>query len=105
MDVRQKGKLMDNNINADTILAVVRKLIGNTEPYGDSAIDCNRTENLDNLIHVIDGLLRDVEEVAVYKERNEFSMQTMGKKADEALTDWHAYIEEYFTIWEQRRTE
>ena len=52
MDVRQKGKLMDNNINADTILAVVRKLIGNTEPYGDSAIDCNRTENLDNLIHI-----------------------------------------------------
>lgn len=96
---------MGNNIDADTILAVVRKLIGNTEPYGDSAIDCNRAENLDNLIHVIDGLLRDVEEVAVYKERNEFSMQTMGKKADEALTDWHAYIEEYFTILEQRRTE
>lgn len=96
---------MGNNIDADTILAVVRKLIGNTEPYGDSAIDCNRAENLDNLIHVIDGLLRDVEEVAVYKERNEFSMQTMGKKADKALTDWHAYIEEYFTIWELKTDE
>lgn len=89
---------MDNNINADTILAVVRKLIGDTKPCGDSAIDYNRTGNLDNLIHVIDGLLRDVEKAAVYKERNESSMQAMGKKADEALTDWHAYIEEYFTI-------
>lgn len=96
---------MDNNINADTILAVVRKLIGNTEPYGDSAIDDNRTENLDNLIHVIDELLRDVEEVAVYKERNEYSMRAMGKKADEALTDWHACIEEYFTIWELKTDE
>lgn len=36
---------MDNNINADTILAVVRKLIGNTEPCGDSAIDCKRRES------------------------------------------------------------
>lgn len=90
---------MDNNINADTILVVVRKLIGNTAPCGDSAVDSKRIQNLDNLIHVIDGLLRDVEETAVYKERNESSMQTMGKKADEALTDWHAYIEEYFTIW------
>lgn len=91
---------MDNNINADTILAVVRKLIGNTEPCGDSAIDSKRTQNLDNLISVMDGLLRDVEKVAVHKERYEGSMKTMGEKADKALTDWHAYIEEYFTIWE-----
>ena len=87
---------MDNNIDAGEILKVTRKLIGETEPCGDSAIDRKRASNFDKLIYVMDELLRDVEKVAVCKERHEGSMRVMGEKADRALVDWHAYIEEYF---------
>ena len=91
---------MDNNLNADIILAVVRKLIGDIKPCGDSSVDSKRIQNLDNLVCVVDGLLRDVERVAVLKERHENSINVAGVKADNALTDWHAYIEEYFTTFD-----
>jgi len=54
-------------IDAGTILEVTRNLIGATEPYGDSAIDRERTQNLDKLIYIVDELLYDVEKVAVNK--------------------------------------
>lgn len=91
---------MDNNLNADTILAVVRKLIGDIKPCGDSSVDSERIQNLDNLVCVVDGLLRDVERVAVLKVRHENLTRIAGVKADNALTDWHAYIEEYFTTFD-----
>lgn len=91
---------MDNNLNSDTILAVVRKLIGDIKPCGDSSVDSKRIQNLDNLVCVVDGLLRDVEKVAVLKECHENSISVAGVKADNALNDWHAYIEEYFTTFD-----
>jgi hypothetical protein len=82
-------------IDAGTILEVTRKLIGDTEPYGDSAIDRERTQNLDKLIYIVDELLYDVEKVAVNKDRHEGSMRTMGEKAHEALNDYWSFIEAY----------
>lgn len=72
-------------IDASTILDVTRSLIGHTEPYGDSSIDRERTQNLDKLIYIVDELLYDVEKVAYNKNRYEGSMLMMGEKADEAL--------------------
>lgn len=82
-------------IDAGTILKVTRSLIGNTEPYGDSDIDRERTQNLDKLIYIIDELLYDVEKVAVNKDRREGSMRTMGEKAHKALNDYWNWIDEY----------
>ena len=82
-------------IDSDTILEVTRSLIGNIEPYGDSAIDRERTQNLDKLIYVIDELLYDGEKVAVYKDRYEGSMRIMGEKAHKALNDYWSWIEGY----------
>lgn len=82
-------------IDAGTILEVTRKLIGNTEPYGDSIIDEERTQNLDKLIYIVDELLYDVEKAAVYKCRYEGSMRTMGEKAHKALNDYWSWIEAY----------
>lgn len=82
-------------IDAGTILEVTRKLIGNTEPYGDSIIDEERTQNLDKLIYIIDELLYDVEKVARYKCRSEGSMRTMGEKAHKALNGYWSWIEAY----------
>lgn len=82
-------------IDAGTILKVTRNLIGDTEPYGDSAIDRERTQNLDKLIYIVDELLYDVEKVAVNKDRHEGSMRMMGEKAHEAMSGWWSWIDEY----------
>ena len=82
-------------IDAGTILEVTRNLIGDTEPYGDSAIDRERAQNLDKLIYVIDELLYDVEKVAVNKDRYEASMRMMGERAHKALNDYWSWLEAY----------
>lgn len=83
-------------MDASTILEVTRKLIGATEPYGDSAIDRERTQNLDKLFYIVDELLYDVEKVAVNKDRHEGSMRMMGEKAHKALYVWRSWIDDYF---------
>lgn len=82
-------------IDAGTILEVTRNLIGNTEPYGDSGIDRERTQNLDKLIYIIDELLYDVVKVVNNKDRYEGSMRMMGEKAHKALNDWWSWIDVY----------
>lgn len=88
-------------IDAGTILEVTRTLIGETEPYGDSAIDRERMKNLDKLIYVVDELLYDVEKVAVNKDRREGSMRVMGKKADDALNGWLSWLDVYLRDGEE----
>lgn len=89
-------------MDADVILKVVRTLIGATEPYGDSAIDRERTQNLDKLIFVINELLYDVEKVGVNKDRYEGSMRMMGEKAHKALNTWWSWIDSYLEEGENR---
>jgi hypothetical protein len=88
-----------SNIEAGVILSVTRELIGETEPCGDSAIDCKRMQNLEKLIYVVDELLRDVvETAAIGKDRIEGSMKDIGEKAYTELIEWHDYIENYFDL-------
>lgn len=82
-------------IDASTILEVMRNLIGATEPYGDSAIDCKRMQNLDILIHVIDVLLDDVREAANCRDCPAGSMRDIGRKAHKALQEWRNWIDGY----------
>lgn len=88
-----------SDIEAGVILSVTRELIGETEPYGDSAIDNKRMKNLDKLIYVVDELLRDVvETAAIGKDCIEGSMKDIGEKAYTELIEWHDYIENYFDL-------
>ena len=89
-------------IDANTILEVTRNLIGETEPYGDSAIDRERTENLDKLIYVVVELVSDIEKVAVNKDRHEGSMRMMGEKAHKAMEDLWSWIEAYLPDEDER---
>ncbi len=82
-------------IGADTILEVTRKLIGETEPYGDSCIDEKRAENLEKLLIVVSELLYDVEKVANNRDRQEGSMRKMGERAYTVLNDWWEYTGDY----------
>lgn len=82
-------------MDANTILEVTKTLIGPTEPYGDSAIDRERTQNLDKLIYVVDELLYEVEKAAFNKDRYEGSMRMMGEKAHKALNDYWSWLDAY----------
>lgn len=90
-------------MDANTILEVTRNLIGETEPYGDSAIDRERTENLNKLIYVVEELESDIEKVAVNKDRHEGSMRMMGEKAHRTLEDLRSWIETYLAYEEEKR--
>lgn len=89
-------------IDANTILEVTRNLIGETEPYGDSVIDRERTENLDKLIYVVEELVSDIEKAAVNKDRHEGSMRMMGEKAHKAMKDLWSWIEAYLADEDDR---
>ena len=89
-------------IDAETILEVTRNLIGRTEPYGDSAIDSKRTENLDKLIYVVEELVSDIEKAAVNKDRHECSMRMMGEKAHKAMEDLWSWINAYLADEDDR---
>ena len=91
-------------IDAGTILEATRKLIGETEPYGNSDIDRERTKNLDALIYVVDGLLRDVKKVAVNKDRHEGSMKMMGEKAYSVMDAWQSWINAYLEDMNNEQT-
>lgn len=90
-------------MDAGIILDVTRTLIGETEPYGDSAIDRERMKSLDALIYVVDELLYDIEKVSVCKDRHEGSMMSMGIKAYNMLKSWRDWLDE--TIEEAERRE
>lgn len=87
-----------NTLNADIISEVVRKLIGEIKPCGDSAIDIERRTNLNTLIHVMDILLDDVCEITTQRDRKEGSICQMVDMAEDAITDWHDLIEDYMGV-------
>jgi len=66
---------------------VVKKLIGEIKPIGETNSDEDRFENLKEMIELVDDLIVDIQDVAdknVY--RDEASMYRAGKYADDFLT-------------------
>ena len=64
---------------------VLFKLIGYTTPYGSSEVDDKRFDNLKALCEVAESIFNQLKDVASYKDRYEYSMNTMGKYADKFL--------------------
>ena len=87
-----------NTLNADIISEVVRELIGEIKPCGDSAIDKERRTNLHKLIHVMDVLLDDVCEITTQRDRKEGSICQMVDMVEDAIMDWHDSIEDYMGV-------
>lgn len=68
------------------IKEVVMKLVGPIEPYGDSAIDSKRLENLRNLIELTDKLLTEINDVYIYDKDSKFhSKKVMSDEAKKFL--------------------
>lgn len=66
---------------------IVKKLIGSIEPYGDSNIDEQRLSNINNHIILTQALIRDLIDVAEFKDRPEYSIKKLGTVAYDGLEE------------------
>ena len=69
------------------IIDIVRKLIGPVEPVGETNADDERFKNLESLTELVDRLVFDIDQVAMQKNRIEYSMKRAGLFADKFLAD------------------
>jgi len=69
------------------IYDVVKKLLGEIEPVGETHVDDKRFENLSATTLLVDKLLFDISQVAVSASRQEYSMSRAGKHAEQFLKD------------------
>lgn len=69
-----------------TVHEIVKKLVGPISPVGETTADNRRFENLKAMTQVVDRLLFDINEVAVYNNgRHEYSMKRAGEYAGQFL--------------------
>lgn len=67
---------------------IVKKLVGNIQPAGDTNIDHERFENLKAMCELADNLIAEINEVAHRnKNRQEYSVKQMAEYANGFLTD------------------
>ena len=66
---------------------VVKKLIGQIDPVGETHTDEKRFRNLTETIDLVDKLLFDLHQVAQNETRHEHSMSKAGKEAADFLKD------------------
>lgn len=66
---------------------IVKKLIGDIQPAGDSSIDPQRLQNLKDMCQLVNELVSDINDVA-YRNKNAYqhSIKEMGNYADNFLT-------------------
>ena len=75
-------------MNSETITEVVKKLVGEIQPYGASDIDDKRFESLKTICEVVDNLVIEIDRVAYEnKDRQEFSMKQMADYASNFMTN------------------
>ena len=73
------------------LYSLIKKLTGEITPVGETNEDGRRLKNLKEIISLTEKLVCDIEEASKYKNRIEYSMQEIGKKAYEFrnnLTSW-----------------
>ena len=66
---------------------IVKKLIGEINPVGETNTDDDRFENLKEMTDLVNMLINDIDNVSYrYRSRGEFSMKRASKFAHEFLT-------------------
>ena len=68
-----------------TIYEVVKKLIGEITPYGETHIDKKRLENLEYHKELTEKLVDDLVRSARFRKRAEYSMKIIGDRAYQEL--------------------
>ena len=80
-------------MKAETVIEIVKKLVGEVNAVGSWDIDRERFENLEVMAKVIDGLMEEVIYSADTKDDYRGSMQQIGKYAFEFLEEWKERLE------------
>ena len=71
-----------------TVYDVVKKLIGEINPIGETNEDARRFENLEKMVILVDTLIGEIDKVAANnKNRQEYSLKKSGQFADKYLKD------------------
>jgi len=68
------------------IYDVVKKLVGEIEPVGETYTDNARFENLKVMTELVDSLVKDIDYVGMEKDRHEYSRKRAGEFANKFLT-------------------
>jgi len=66
---------------------VVKKLIGEIDPVGETNTDNDRLENLEAMTDLVNKLVMDIDSVAENKGHHAFSVKRAGEHADKFLSD------------------
>lgn len=86
-------------MTSEEIIKVLDNLVGPTEPYGDSAVDLSRKENLKTLVDIADWCLDRLYIAATYAESNYDSQKVNGLIAKGVLEDIAKWIQKnYFSL-------
>ena len=83
-----------NEFTDTEIIKVLDKMIGCTEPQGDSALDSNVNENLQILFGVADWCLDSVFQAAEHRKSYAYSEKYAGDMAYREMVDWKERLEE-----------
>lgn len=81
-------------MKAETVIEVVKKLVGEVDAVGSTHIDNERLENLEVMTKVIDELIEEVICSAGTKDDYRYSMQQIGEYAFGWLKEWKETLEE-----------
>ena len=66
---------------------IVKKLVGETDPVGETNADNDRFENLKAMTELVDELLSDIYRVARGNNRHEYSINRAGQFASSFLDE------------------
>lgn len=75
------------------IIKLMDKLIGCTEPQGESALDTQVAKNIGMLFNVIEWYLDSLCETAKHRKSYMYSVKYIGEMAYEGLKDWKEMLE------------
>jgi hypothetical protein len=76
-----------SRLTSEEVQKVIGRLIGYTEPEGDTYIDETRLYNTKLLVDIAYSLIDELCEVARYRERYESSMKEIGQTAHNCLLE------------------
>ena len=70
------------------IIEILRKLLGEIEPYGDTNIDKERYENIQNYYEVLSFIISKLRESAKLKDRQEYSINKIANECYDILKEY-----------------
>jgi len=80
---------------------ILMTLIGEVEPIGETNTDNDRYQNLIQLEGVIEHLLEEIEKVAKYSDRVEYSMSKAGKQSVIWLSEIQSLIDDITSTYKE----